>query len=156
MLMVCVTRSQCSINLLYLWGLNPAIRFIIQALFEHRNVLSLIGIITTPRAMPVMLVLAHCDNGSLYDHVRTQGEESSTSTKLTFCAEVAQGMEYIASRRVVRLRVHCLKTCRYSIVVDQTRCLGTYSQLLFLAQIHRDVAARNILLDAMLVCKVGE
>ena len=70
--------------------------------------------------MPVMLVLAYADNGSLHEYVRTQGEETSTSTKLTFCAEVAQGMEYIASRRVVRL--HFLKACHYS-VVDSTRAL---------------------------------
>ena len=51
--------------------------------------------------MPTLLVLAYCDNGSLLDHVQAQGEETNASTKLTFCAEVAQGMEYIASRRVV-------------------------------------------------------
>ena len=72
-----------------------------QALFDHRNVVSLIGVITAPRDMPTMLVLAYCDNGSLLDHVQVQGEETNASTKLTFCAEVAQGMEYIASRRVV-------------------------------------------------------
>ena len=64
--------------------------------------MSLIGVITTPRDMSVMLVLAYADNGSLLDYARTKGEEASTSIKLTFCAEIAQGMEYIASRRVVR------------------------------------------------------
>ena len=72
--------------------------------------------------MPVMLVLAYCDNGSLHEYVRTQGEETSTSIKLTFCAEVAQGMEYIASRRVVRLCF--LKGYRYFIVEDSARALG--------------------------------
>ena len=72
-----------------------------QALFDHRNVLSLIGVITAPRDMPTLLVLAYCDSGSLLDYVQAQGEVTNTFTKLTFCAEVAQGMEYIASRRVV-------------------------------------------------------
>ena len=95
--------------------------FLVQALFDHRNVLSLIGVITAPRDMPTLLVLAYCDNGSLLDHVQDQGEETNASTKLTFCAEVAQGMEYIASRRVVRLCF--LKGCRYFIVVDSARAL---------------------------------
>ena len=71
--------------------------------------------------MPVMLVLAYCDNGSLHEYVHTQGEETSTFIKLTFCAEVAQGMEYIASRRVVRY--HFLQAARYIIVVDSARAL---------------------------------
>jgi len=94
----------------------------LMALFEHRNVLSLIGVITAPRDMPAMLVLEHCDNGSLLDYIHKHVLDTATSTKLTFCAEVAQGLGYISSLRVV----------------------------------HRDVAARNILLDAMLVCKVAD
>ena len=82
-------------------GVMTVSSVLVQALFDHRNVLSLIGVITAPRDMPTLLVLAYCDNGSLLDHVQDQGEETNASTKLTFCAEVAQGMEYIASRRVV-------------------------------------------------------
>ena len=72
--------------------------------------------------MPVMLVLAYCDNGSLLDYVRTQGEATNTVDKLTFCAEVAQGMEFIASRRVVRC--YFLKVSRRYAIGDSTGCLG--------------------------------
>ena len=65
----------------------------------------LIGVITAPRDMPAMLVLEHCDNGSLLDYIRTNVLETATSTKLTFCAEVAQGLEYISSLRVVKQRL---------------------------------------------------
>jgi len=94
----------------------------LMALFDHRNVLSLIGVITTPRDMAAMLVIAYCDHESLLEYVREHGTETAIATKLTFCTEVAQGLEYISSLRVI----------------------------------HRDVAARNILLDALLVCKVAD
>ena len=66
-----------------------------------------------------MLLLEHCENGALDGYLR--GAASVTLVlKLSFCVDVASGLQYLASRRVV----------------------------------HRDVAARNVLLDASLSCKV--
>ena len=128
--------------------------YLVQALFDHRNVLSLIGVITAPRDMPTLLVLAYCDNGSLLNHVQAQGKEINASTKLTFCAEVAQGMEYIASRRVVSTGFFKTLVPRNSS--SQSGVYFGSRFWVYLFQIHRDVAARNILLDTMLICKVGE
>ena len=55
--------------------------------------------------MPAMLVLEHCDNGSLLDYIHKHVLDTATSTKLTFCAEVAQGLEHISSLRVVKQRL---------------------------------------------------
>ena len=106
----------------YLSDVMTVSSIVVQALFDHRNVLSLIGVITAPRDMPTLLVLAYCDNGSLLDHVQAHGKETNASTKLTFCAEVAQGMEYIASRRVVSTRffktlILCNSSSRFGVCV---------------------------------------
>eukprot|EP00040_Diaphanoeca_grandis_P029880 m.175857 g.175857 ORF g.175857 m.175857 type:complete len:1282 (+) comp31832_c1_seq5:147-3992(+) len=94
----------------------------LMVFFHHRNVLSLIGVITKPRDMPPLLVLQYCENKSLLHFLTNAQGTISIQTKLTFCAEIARGLEYISSRRVI----------------------------------HRDVAARNIMLDMLLVCKVAD
>eukprot|EP00040_Diaphanoeca_grandis_P029878 m.175813 g.175813 ORF g.175813 m.175813 type:complete len:1446 (+) comp31832_c1_seq1:205-4542(+) len=94
----------------------------LTALFDHRNVLSLIGVLTSPRNLPAFMVLPYCDNGSLHQYLLESSGGVPIHTKLTFCAEIARGLAYIAARRVI----------------------------------HRDVAARNVLLDILLVCKVAD
>jgi hypothetical protein len=41
----------------------PRARTLLQALFEHPNVVALLGIVTVPRNLPAMLVLEYCENG---------------------------------------------------------------------------------------------
>jgi serine/threonine protein kinase len=67
-----------------------------------------------------MLVLEYCEHGTLLTHVRKSDPEYvGTSMLLTYCHDVASGMHYLSSRRVV----------------------------------HRDIAARNVLVDAANKCK---
>jgi len=94
----------------------------LMALLEHNNIVSMVGIITVPRNMPAVLVLELCDHGTLKDYVSENDHHLDDSMLLTFCHDVASGMHYLSSRRIV----------------------------------HRDVAARNVLLDATMVCKVSD
>ena len=91
------------------------------ALLEHRNIVATIGVCTTPRDVPALLLLAFCSEGTLEAHCADATAESmSVSERLTYCAMTIQGLQYISTRRIV----------------------------------HRDVAARNVLLDSTLTCKV--
>ena len=93
------------------------------ALLVHRNVVSLVGICTAPRDVPALLVLAFYAEGTLKDHVTSATPDvMSVSERLTYCAQVIQGLQYISTRRIV----------------------------------HRDVAARNVLLDATMTCKISD
>ena len=91
------------------------------ALLEHRNVVSTVGVCTVPRDVPALLLLSFCPEGSLEKLAASASPATvSTSDRLTYCAQTLQGLQYIASIRIV----------------------------------HRDVAARNVLLDATMTCKV--
>ena len=93
------------------------------ALLAHRNVVATIGICTAPRDVPALLLLAFCLEGNLEALCQTATPESMTvSERLTFCAQVLQGLRYISTRRIV----------------------------------HRDVAARNVLLDSTMTSKVSD
>ena len=93
------------------------------ALLQHRNVVSTVGICTAPRDVPALLLLAFCSEGSLEAHCEEATADSmSVPERLTYCAQVLQGLQYISTRRIV----------------------------------HRDVAARNVLLDSTMVCKVSD
>ena len=95
----------------------------ILALLNHRNMLPLVGVVTVPTNLPLLVLLMYCERGTLKDHVANAGVGGiSTATLLTFCAEVLQGLYDISSRRIV----------------------------------HRDIAARNVLLDANEVCKLAD
>ena len=74
----------------------------LMALFEHRNLVSLIGVVTKPRNIPAMIVLEYCEHGTLLDHVKNNDPiDVDTSMLLTYCHDVASGMHYISSRRIV-------------------------------------------------------
>ena len=95
----------------------------LMALFDHRNVVALVGICTVPRDVPSLMLMGLCEGGTLGDCVRNAEPGSlSTFDLLTFLAQTLQGLVYIATRRVV----------------------------------HRDVAARNVLLDSTGRCKVSD
>ena len=78
---------------------------------------------SAPRDVPALLLLEFCSKGSLKAHCDNAAADSmSVSERLTYCAQVLQGLQYISTRRIV----------------------------------HRDVAARNVLLDSTMVCKVSD
>ena len=93
------------------------------ALLDHRNVLATVGVCTTPRDVPVLLLLVFCSEGTLEALVNSATPVSiSVAERLTYVAQTLQGLQYIAARRIV----------------------------------HRDVAARNVLLDATMTCKISD
>ena len=93
------------------------------ALLDHRNVVRTVGVCTTPRDVPAMLLMAFYANGSLEALVNKANADSMTvSERLTYCAQVLQGLQYISTRRIV----------------------------------HRDIAARNVLLDSTMTCKISD
>jgi hypothetical protein len=93
------------------------------ALLDHRNVVATVGICTTPRDVPALLLLAFCSEGTLEEHVNAATPESMSLTeRLTYCAQCLQGLMYISTRRII----------------------------------HRDVSARNVLLDSTMTCKISD
>ena len=113
----------------------------LMALLDHRNIVALVGVVTVPRDVPALVLMALCNGGTLQEHlVKAAGDESglglrsrstttsasvcrlSVSDRLTLCAEVLQGLGYLSNLRIV----------------------------------HRDVAARNVLLDATGTCKISD
>jgi serine/threonine protein kinase len=75
----------------------------ILALLDDRHVVAVIGVVTVPRTMPTLLLLEYCENGSLDNYLRTQGPATPDEMvlRLSFCHDIAIGLNYIASRRVV-------------------------------------------------------
>ena len=95
----------------------------LQHALDHRNVVKLVGVVTHPIDVPALILFELCPEGSLEDLVCEATPESiSVSERLTYCAQVLQGLQYIAARRIV----------------------------------HRSVAARNVLFDTTMTCKIGE
>ena len=74
----------------------------LMALFDHPNVVAMLGVVTVPRHMPAMLVLEFCENGTLLEHVAGSNSSNvNTSRLLTYCHDVVSGMHYLSSRRIV-------------------------------------------------------
>jgi len=95
----------------------------VMALFNHANVLGLLGLVSIPRSMPAMLILPLMVNGTLDKFLMRHSRQSlSVVAQLTLANDVARGLEYLSSYRFI----------------------------------HRDVAARNVLLDARLNCKISD
>ena len=93
------------------------------AVLDHRNAVATVGVVTVPRDVPPLLLLAYCPEGTLAALASAASPDSMPLTeRLTYIAQTLQGLQYIAARRIV----HC------------------------------DVAARNVLLDATMTCKVGD
>jgi serine/threonine protein kinase len=54
--------------------------------------------------MPALLVLEYCEHGTLLDHVKkTSPTELQATMLLTYCHDVASGMRFLSSRKIV----HC-------------------------------------------------
>ena len=72
------------------------------ALLQHEHVVGLIGVVTVPRRMPPLLLLTYCEHGELLNFVRqVSPDEVDASMLLTFCADVAAGLSYLSSRRII-------------------------------------------------------
>ena len=83
---------------------------VLMALLEHPNVLKLVGVVTVPRTMPALMLLEYCEHGSLEIYLREQSTDAiylratgglTMALRLSFCVDIADGMDYLASRRVV-------------------------------------------------------
>ena len=71
-------------------------------LLDHRNVIATLGIVTVPRDVPALLILSFCAEGSLEELAADATPDSLTvSARLTYCAQVLQGLQYIAAIRIV-------------------------------------------------------
>ncbi|XP_065833062.1 uncharacterized protein [Oscarella lobularis] len=104
----------------------------IMSQFNHRNVVSLYGVVT--EGDPMMIVLELMENGDLKDYLKKLSAENReafpdvspvekvSSRLITISREIALGMEYLASKSFV----------------------------------HRDLAARNVFLDYEFTCKIGD
>mmetsp|Transcript_3114 Transcript_3114/g.9513 ORF Transcript_3114/g.9513 Transcript_3114/m.9513 type:complete len:592 (+) Transcript_3114:298-2073(+) len=70
-----------------------------MGLLYHKNLVKIIGVMTIPRTMPMM---AHefCSGGMLVDAL-ANNKTFDQAALLQFCHDVACGMQYLASRRVV-------------------------------------------------------
>ena len=75
----------------------------LMALMEHHNVVALVGVVTAPHDLPALILLEYCEGGELREYVTNDGlpDKLTTTTKLTFAAQIALGMQYIAARNIV-------------------------------------------------------
>eukprot|EP00041_Stephanoeca_diplocostata_P039341 m.1615215 g.1615215 ORF g.1615215 m.1615215 type:complete len:2119 (-) comp25371_c2_seq7:1818-8174(-) len=96
----------------------------LQGTFDHRNIVSIIGIVTIPIDMPAILLMSYCEHGSLLSYLAESdaGADATIADLLTFCSDVAKGMVYLQQMRFV----------------------------------HRDIAARNVLVDSAVHCKIAD
>lgn len=71
----------------------------LMAGLKHRNVLSLIGVVT--RGSPKLMVVPICGNGDLRGFLRRMTGALNVKLQLRICNDVALGMNYLAGRRCV-------------------------------------------------------
>ena len=73
-----------------------------SASFEHRNVVKLVGVVTIPRDVSVLILFEFCANGRLDTCIRERGSITIGAPMiLTFCAEVICGLDCVAGLRVI-------------------------------------------------------
>ena len=74
----------------------------LMAMLDHRYVLGLIGVVTTPRDLPALVILMFCEGGELVTHVSDAGRDGLSATdRLTYASQIALGMQYISTRSIV-------------------------------------------------------
>jgi serine/threonine protein kinase len=75
---------------------------VMAQLAGHKNLVSIIGVVTSGH--PLILVLAYCDHGSVFSHLRkcaADGQAVSTLHKVDFGAQTARGMEHLSARQFI-------------------------------------------------------
>jgi serine/threonine protein kinase len=69
---------------------------------EHRNVVSIIGVVTSGK--PFMLVLAYCDHGCVQNYLKkrfVQGMTVPAAHKIDFAAQTARGMAHLSKHHII-------------------------------------------------------
>lgn len=93
---------------------------------RHPNIVRLVGVVqTTPKWPMQLLLLEYCEHGTLEGHIRRlETSELSTMMQLSFCADIASGMDFLSSRRVVHrdlaarnVLIDSLFTCKVSPII---------------------------------------
>lgn len=65
-----------------------------------------------PRRMPALMLMPYCENGTLESFVtETPVEEVGMAMILSFCADVANGLSYLSSRKIVHRDVAARNVC---------------------------------------------
>ena len=76
----------------------------LMGVLQHRNIVRLVGVVTTPRDLPVLVIIELC-TGSLEEHLvstaTSGGGNLSDASRLTYCAEICRGMAYLSTRRII-------------------------------------------------------
>lgn len=75
---------------------------------SHTHLVSIIGVITS--GLPLVLVLAYCEHGSLLGLLKKKyadGARATLTSKLNMASEIANGMEFLASKFFVHRDLAC-------------------------------------------------
>mmetsp|Transcript_26185 Transcript_26185/g.68767 ORF Transcript_26185/g.68767 Transcript_26185/m.68767 type:complete len:847 (+) Transcript_26185:3-2543(+) len=101
----------------------------LMAMLDHQNIVRLVGVCTVPRDLPPLLLMQYCDRGSLEYYLRECATEAAVgSSSLNDTVKLTFAGDVCCG-------LQYLASCRI---------------------VHRDVAARNVLLDAAFVCRIGD
>nr|CAD2192158.1 unnamed protein product [Meloidogyne enterolobii] len=82
---------------------------ILMQKLQHQNIVKFIGI--TLDALPFMLVMELCLNGSLCDYL--QLNYTDTGTKIKMCLDVASGLAHMHNKNIIHVDV-AARNCLYS------------------------------------------
>ena len=114
----------------------------LMALLDHRFVLKLIGVVTAPRNLPVLIVLEFCEGGELLQRVQSAApEELSVTNMLTYGAQIALGMQYIATRNIVH---RDLAARNVLLSIDRTCKVADFGMSASLVQAGKQYAAEYV------------
>lgn len=88
---------------------------ILKMIGKHENILNLLGCCT--QGGPLLVILQYAPHGNLKDFLRQRRRTSADDTSLcendlvSFAQQIAKGMEYLASRKVIYsfINIHKLK-----------------------------------------------
>jgi Eph receptor B1 len=97
----------------------------LMAMLNHPNIVQLVGVTTVPRDLPPLLIMQFCDRGSLESFLKDHAELVASGEE----EELSDIVKLTFAGDVCR-GLQYLASCRI---------------------VHRDIAARNVLLDAAYV-----
>lgn len=91
----------------------------------HEHLVSIIGVVT--RGLPKVLVLTYCDRGELLSILRQRAETGSpvaAGQKHQWCRDVASGMCYLASQKLVHRDLACRNVLLANAMVAKVADFG--------------------------------